>query len=216
MHHLACPVCKDENTQYFWSNNTRTYWRCPACQATFLDPAQRPAPQFEHSYYQTHQNDVNDPGYRNYLSPILGPLLEKLAPQSHGLDYGCGPGPALAAMLTEAGHTMALYDPQFHDTPQVLKQSYDFVTCSEVVEHFHYPEKEFKRLGALVKPKGWLAIMTRFLLDDSGFDRWHYRRDPTHVVFYKPATFEYLAKANHWHCYIPYDHVVLLHKPGAG
>lgn len=215
MHHPVCPVCKAEETQDFWRNDTRTYWRCPVCQATFLDPSQRPDPQFEHTYYQTHQNDVNDPGYRKYLSPLLAPLLEKLAPQSHGLDYGCGPGPALAAMLTEAGHTMALYDPQFCNTPEVLEQSYDFVTCSEVVEHFHYPENEFRRLDALVKPTGWLAIMTRFLVDDDGFDRWHYRRDPTHVVFYKPATFEHLAKANNWHCHIPCHHVVLLQKPGA-
>ena len=209
----SCPVCTETGTTLFWSDEKRSYWRCPRCQATFMDPAQRPDTAFERAYYQTHQNDVNDAGYRRYLSPLIPPLLERLAQHSHGLDYGCGPGPALAAMLTEAGHTMALYDPQFCNTPQVLQTTYDFVTCSEVAEHFHNPEAEFTRLDALLKPGGWLAVMTRFLEDDSGFERWHYRRDPTHVVFYKAATFTFIAQAHGWHCEIPCSHVALFQKP---
>jgi SAM-dependent methyltransferase len=213
MHRPHCPVCSAENTLPFWHNNTRSYWRCPVCLTTFLDPSQRPDKRFEQAYYQTHRNDVNDQGYRNYLSPMLPPLLEKLKPGSNGLDFGCGPGPALAAMLTEAGHLMQLYDPQFCNTPEVLTRTYDFVTCSEVVEHFHSPDAEFSRLGLLLKPGGWLAVMTRFLLDDEGFERWHYRRDPTHVVFYKPATFQHIASLNGWRCEIPCNHVALLQKP---
>lgn len=209
----VCPVCAGVGTALFWSDEKCRYWRCPHCQATFMDPARRPEPAFEHAYYQTHQNNVNDAGYRRYLSPLIPPLQEKLAPHSNGLDYGCGPGPALAAMLTEAGHTMALYDPQFCNTPQVLERTYDFVTCSEVVEHFHNPEAEFTHLDALLKPGGWLAVMTRFLEDDRGFERWHYRRDPTHVVFYKAATFTFIAQAHGWHCEIPCSHVALFQKP---
>src|SRR5690606_24896975 len=105
-------------------------------------------------YYQTHQNALDDPGYRQHLSHLTTPLLPRLTPGSHGLDYGCGPGPALAAMLGEAGHTMALYDPLFHNDASVLESCYDFITCSEVAEHFHDPAAEFRRLNGLLKPGG--------------------------------------------------------------
>ena len=36
--------------------------------------------------------------------------------------------------------------------------------------------------------------LTRFLTDDGHFPRWHYRRDPTHVCFWQPATFQWLAR----------------------
>ena len=35
--------------------------------------------------------------------------------------------------------------------------------------------------------------MTRFLADDAGFAGWRYRRDATHVVFYKETTFRNIA-----------------------
>ena len=39
----------------------------------------------------------------------------------------------------------------------------------------------------LVRPGGWLAVMTCFQTDDARFAGWHYRKDPTHVVFYREA-----------------------------
>ena len=65
------------------------------------------------------------------------------------------PVPALAAMLTEAGHRMALYDPFFAPDPAPLAV-YDFVTCTEAAEHFHHPAAEFARLRAWCGPAaGW-------------------------------------------------------------
>lgn len=209
-----CPVCHAPGTVHFAHEGGRHYLRCPACQATFMHPGQRLNAAGERAYYQTHQNTVDDPGYRQYLSRLTTPLLPRLAPGSHGLDYGCGPGPALAAMLSEAGHEMALYDPLFRNDLAALTQRYDFITCSEVAEHFHDPHAEFRRLHQLLKPDGLLAVMTSFLSDDEKFARWHYRRDPTHVVFYKPATFEHIARRHGWRCEIPTANVVLMHKNG--
>jgi 2-polyprenyl-3-methyl-5-hydroxy-6-metoxy-1,4-benzoquinol methylase len=191
----------------------RDYWRCPACQATFLEPSQRPDRAAEAAYYRLHRNEVADSGYRRLLSRLAEPLLARVAPGQSGLDYGCGPGPALAAMLTEAGHRMALYDPQFRDDPSVLLKRYDFITCTEVAEHFHRPHEEFERLGRLLRPGGWLAVMTAFQTDDTAFARWHYRRDPTHVVFYREATFHAIAGDRGWRCAIPCADVALLQKP---
>jgi SAM-dependent methyltransferase len=167
----------------------------------------------ERAYYRHHQNDVADPDYRRFLARLAEPLLARLPVGARGLDFGCGPGPALAAMLRAAGHPMALYDPLFQPDPAVLRGPFDFITCTEVVEHLHRPAEELARLDRLLAPGGWLGIMTCFQTDDARFAGWHYRRDPTHVVFYRAATWRYLAAARGWHCEIPVKDVVLLRKP---
>lgn len=172
-----------------------------------------PKPAEEHAQYQLHQNEVDDPDYRAFLSKLATPLIEKLAPVSEGLDYGCGPGPALAAMLSEAGHEMSVYDPLFYPDPDTLKETYDFITCTEVVEHLHKPAREFARLNELLRPGGWLGIMTTLQTDDAAFANWHYRRDPTHVVFYRMSTMEHIARQYGWLCSSPTKNVVLMHKP---
>jgi len=193
----------------------RDYWRCRACQVTFLDPGQRPDPAVERAEYLLHQNDAGQAGYRRFLGRLALPLLARLAPNSRGLDYGCGPGPVLAALLREAGHEMALYDPLFADDRAVLAQTYDFITCTEVAEHFHDPAREFRRLGDLLKPGGVLAVMTSFQTEDARFADWHYRRDPTHVIFYREASFRDLARRQGWRCEIPCQNVVLLFRQTA-
>lgn len=115
-------------------------------------------------------------------------------------------------MMTEAGHRMAVYDPLFFDDPKLLEEQYDFIACTEVVEHFHHPYEEFVQLDQLLKPGGWLAVMTTFQTDDAAFANWHYRRDPTHVVFYREKTFQTIAQSHHWRCDIPCANVALLHK----
>lgn len=171
----------------------RRYLRCRVCEARFLDPAQRPTRAAERRHYRTHRNAVDDRGYRDFLAKLATPLLARLTVPAEGLDFGCGPGPALAAMLAEAGHRTALYDPFSHPDPTPLQRTYDFVTCTEVAEHLHDPAGTFDRLAALLRPGGWLAVMTSFQTDDERFANWHYRRDPTHVVFYRAQTFAVLA-----------------------
>ncbi len=211
----ACPVCGAAATRALAEVDARRYWRCGACEASFLDPAQLPGAALEQAEYLRHRNDPDDPGYRRFLARLAVPLLARLAPASEGLDYGCGPGPALAAMLGEAGHRVSLYDPFFHPDPAPLARRYDFVTCTEVVEHFHRPAAEFARLDGLLRPGGWLAVMTCFQTDDERFARWHYRRDPTHVVFYRARSFQVLAARHGWRCEVPAKDVVLLRKDEA-
>ncbi|MDT8363298.1 MAG: class I SAM-dependent methyltransferase [Nitrosomonas sp.] len=210
-----CPVCEQSTIRFFVDVATRLYWRCLTCQATFLHPEQLPAKQAELAQYQLHRNDVDDQGYRQFLLRLATPLLARLPPASRGLDYGCGPGPALARIMAEAGHAMALFDPFFQPDQSVLKETYDFVTCTEVAEHFHHPAAEFARLQRLINPRGWLAVMTTFQTDDAAFAHWHYRRDPTHVVFYRETTLRYLADLHDCRCDIPVPNVALLQK-GSG
>lgn len=116
-------------------------------------------------------------------------------------------------MLREAGHDMHLYDPFFAPDPAALKRSYDFITCTEVAEHLHHPAAAFASLDKLLQPGGWLAVMTSFQTDDAGFGNWHYRQEPSHVVFYREETFRHLAKQFDWTCEIPAANVALMQKP---
>lgn len=210
---MRCPVCENEDSHPFQTVGPRAYWRCPVCVCTFLQPDQRPGPEAEQAEYRLHQNAPEQPGYRRFLQQLATPLLQRLNGPSEGLDFGCGPGPVLAALLREAGHCVALYDPIFQPDEAVLLRTYPFITCSEVVEHFHRPAAEFRRLNALLAPGGWLALMTGFQTDDALFADWHYRRDPTHVVFYREETLRWLARHHGWHCEIPCTHVALMRKP---
>jgi ribosomal protein L37AE/L43A len=210
----ACPVCRAPAPQRFLSIRGRDYWRCGTCEARFIDPRQRPTRQDEYAHYLHHENDPDDPRYRRFLAKLVDPLRARLRPGLSGLDYGCGARPALVAMLREAGQDVALYDPFFHPDPAPLQRSYDFITCTEVAEHFHRPADEFDRLGQMLKPGGWLAVMTCFQTVDSRFADWRYRRDPTHVVFYREASLRMIAAQRGWACEIPVKDVALMHKPG--
>ena len=209
----TCPVCCSPDVRPLMSVDGRDYWRCEACEARFLDPRWHPTRSAELAHYLLHDNRPDDPRYRRFLSTLAEPLLARLPVGCRGLDYGCGPGPALAVMLEEAGHDVARHDPFFYPDTTVLERTYDFVTCTETGEHFHRPAEEFARLMALVRPGGWLAVMTCFQTDDGRFRDWHYRMDPTHVVFYREETLRHLAASQGWSCEVPVKNVALMRKP---
>lgn len=207
-----CPVCETPALVPFQTINNTLYHRCETCEATVMDESGWLDQCAEKAIYDLHDNNPQDEGYRRFLSKLINPLLERLEPGARGLDFGCGPGPALAVMLREAGMDMALYDPFFHPQTSVLEQQYDFITCTEVVEHLHRPAGIFRQLDGLLAPGGWLGVMTCFQTDDERFANWHYRRDPTHIVFYRRDTMEWLANAHGWALEIPAKDVALFQK----
>lgn len=212
----GCPVCLSAEAAPFRSLGGRGYRQCPDCRAVFLEPAWLPDRDTERARYLLHRNDPSDAGYRAYLDRLAAPLLARLAAPARGLDFGCGPGPVLAGMLAEAGHSVRLYDPFFHDDPKALEGTYDFITCTEAAEHFHGPAAEFALLDRLLAPGGWLAVMTCLLTDATDFDTWYYRHDVTHVVFYRRETFLHLAAHFGWSCEFPAKDVILMRKSGGG
>jgi SAM-dependent methyltransferase len=207
-----CRVCGSRDVFFFVSADGTDYFRCPSCHATFSGSKFLLGPEEERSRYACHKNDPSDPGYRKFLGKLAGPLLDRLGNPKEGLDFGCGTGPALAQMLAEAGHNVALYDPFFYPHRSVLEKQYDFVTCTEVFEHFHHPARELKFLDSLLRPGGLLAVMTCFQTDDAKFKDWHYRRDPTHVVFYKEETMRFVAGMLGWDIEIPVKDVAFFAK----
>lgn len=208
-----CPVCEQGEPTHFQTIKETRYHRCPVCQATLMAADCRLPPADEKAVYTLHDNDPDDPGYRRFLSRLSDPLTKRLSPGHSGLDFGCGPGPALAQMLEESGMRMSLYDPYFYPDKSALQRRYDFVTCTEVVEHLYHPASILRQLDSLLEPGGFLGVMTCFQTDDARFANWHYRRDPTHVVFYKQETLQWLADRHGWLLEVPTKDVAIFTKP---
>jgi hypothetical protein len=189
----------------------RRYFHCQLCDLVFVSRADLPGSREERERYLLHDNHPGDLGYRRFLSRMVDCLRPHLTPGAQGLDYGAGPSPVLASLLGEAGFPTLAYDPFFHPHPERLARTYDFVTCTEVAEHFHRPAEEFERLRRLIVPGGWLGVMTQRLEDRSAFRGWYYHRDPTHVCFYSLRTMDWIARRFGWRCQVESPDLVLFH-----
>lgn len=196
-HNLRCPLCKDDVIETYFEDAQRVYLGCDHCGLVFVPESCWLRPEDEKAVYDLHQNDPRDEGYRTFLSRLTTPMLERLAPHQRGLDFGCGPGPALPAVMAAGGHQVERYDPYYFNDPAVLKAQYDFICATEVVEHLRHPDATFTRLFNLLKPGGGLGIMTKLVVDKQAFRQWHYIRDPTHICFYRRRTFSYIARRFH-------------------
>ena len=209
---LTCPLCKKADVSLFEKAHQRDYFACDVCKLIFLTPDQRMAFEDEIARYEAHENDPNDVGYRNFLSRVSEPLANVLQLGAMGLDFGSGPGPTLSLMLEEKGFPTTNYDPYFAPDKTVLRRSYDFITCTETIEHFFYPDQELDRLNHLLRPGGWLAVMTEVRADEQALVDWSYARDPTHVCFYHVETMDWIAKHYGWQMRSPHDNVFLFQK----
>lgn len=209
---LSCPLCGANDTRHFHRDGRRDYHHCLRCALVFVPPDQRLGPAAERTVYDQHENSPHDLGYRRFLSRLFDPLRQRLTPGARGLDFGAGPGPTLSVMFAEAGHPMAIYDPFYAPDASVLEQAYDFITATEVVEHLFAPGRELARLAELLVQGGWLGVMTKRVIDQAAFARWHYIHDPTHVAFFSEATFEWLAGHLNMRVEFPAADVVLLQK----
>ena len=209
---MICIVCKNQEAVDFKNIKQKRYWKCSYCEAIFLDKEFYLSSNDEYKHYLTHNNDVNDPRYKKFLSNLMLPLIERIKLNSIGLDYGCGPGPALSLMLREKGYQMLNYDPFFHSKKRNLLKKYDFICCSETVEHFHNPFGEFTRFNELLNNNGTIGIMTNFHSEQDIFENWYYIKDPTHVVFYNKKTFQIIAKIFDWDCEFLGNNLVFLKK----
>lgn len=209
--HVAsvCPLCATASRHRIEHASGRDCFVCGTCALVHVARAHRIDRAQEAAHYDTHENSPHDPHYRSFLDRLLLPLVERLSPGAHGLDFGSGPGPTLSVMFEERGFPMQIYDPFFAPDASVLQQQFDFVSCSETVEHFFDPAAEFARFDRLVRPGGWVAIMTMMTPALTQFRQWHYPRDPTHVCFYGLDTMRWIAQRHGWQLEIPRANVAL-------
>ena len=210
--HLPCPLCECPDTTHFHTDKHRTFFQCQQCKLVFVHPDYLPSPAREQQEYDLHENHFEDEGYRQFLSRAETPVREHVTAPAKGLDFGCGPSPVLASMLEAGGYSMHVYDPIYAPDKQVLTRQYDFITCTEAVEHFHHPAHELSLLFNLLKPGGVLVIMTKRVVDAEKFASWHYKNDITHVSFFADDTIRFLGTQFNLEITLYSKDVVLLKK----
>jgi len=180
---MNCILCKG-TTKKFWKSKNREFVECTNCGGIQLLSQFYISKKAEEARYLTHNNDVDDPKYQDFVKPITSRILKDFSTEHNGLDYGCGTGPVISIQLEKEGYKTVLYDPYFHRQTSVLTNKYNFIICCEVMEHFYKPQQEFRTLASLLKSGGKLYCKTSLYSEKIDFDNWYYKNDVTHVFFY--------------------------------
>lgn len=185
-----CPLC-DSNAESFFKEQ---FYLCNNCKGIFRPKSDYPNLEDEKQRYEKHNNDINDNGYQNFVSPITNAVIANHKIEETGLDFGAGSGPVISKILKDKNFQIELYDPFFHNYPELLEGQYDYIVCCEVIEHLHNPAKEFALLFELLKPYAKLYCMTHIYDDSIDFGNWYYKNDITHVIIYQKETLKYIAE----------------------
>lgn len=184
-----CPLCKSPSNKFY----KEQYYQCSICKGIHRPMGTLPTISDEKARYDTHNNDIENVGYQNFVSPITNAIFENHTASEKGLDFGAGPGPVIAKMLGEKGYLLSLYDPIYHNYPELLVEQYDYIFACEVIEHLHTPYDEFQRLRDILNPGGKLYCMTHLYDVSIDFDKWYYKNDFTHVFIYTRETIDWIA-----------------------
>jgi SAM-dependent methyltransferase len=209
---MTCPLCADSHPTDFHKDLQREYLLCQICHLVYVPDQYILNENEERKIYDLHENNVFDQGYRKFLSRVFTPLNDQLKPKSSGLEFGCGPGPTLAEMFKEAGHDIALYDKFYFPDKTVLEKSYDFISCTEVIEHVKNPNDLIELFSSILNDQGIIGIMTKLVMNQEAFKTWHYKNDPTHIRFFSESTFQWIAQKYKWQLSVLGKDVILLNK----
>jgi hypothetical protein len=173
-----------------------------------------PGGEREKQHHLAHQGHVETPAYQATLRRLADALPQGSSAPGPWLDFGCGPTRPLQRLIQARGIAMDAYDPLFAPDPGPLRHTYACIGCSETVEHFHRPGEAFDLVQSLLRPGGWLGILTLVLRRPEHLPDWWYANDFTHVAFYQPHTWLHLAARYGWEASFPDPNVALFRKPG--
>lgn len=173
----------------------RTY-HCRACELIFKDDNAIISHERELKIYEQHNNSEENLGYvamfQDFIDKTITPHQKQIKTV---LDFGSGPNPVLAKILKKAGYSTDHYDKFFAPQKVYEGKRYDLITSTEVIEHIGDADDIMKFFAEHLNPGGYLALMTQFHHNtQEEYLKWWYRRDPTHIVFYRPKSFEELSK----------------------
>jgi len=192
---MKCKICSNVINTITDDNLGKVYKICSSCQLIalekncFIDEIQ------EKAQYENHNNSFESKGYVKMFENFLDYFWDDLKKDyTEVLDFGSGPGPVLAQILQNRGLHVDIYDKFYQPNKIYENKKYDLITSTEVFEHLENPLEVLLDLKKHLKKGGVIAIMTLFHNTSSkDFLNWWYRRDPTHITFYTPKTFEVMA-----------------------
>ena len=193
---MQCRICQGPTQAFFDEYMQCETFHCPECEFIFKDTQAIVSEEKELKVYQQHNNTEENLGYvamfRDFIDKTIAPHREKI---ETALDFGSGPNPVLARMLEREGFATDHYDKFFAPEKVYEGKRYDLITSTEVIEHISDVQGVMQLFSEHLNPGGYLALMTQFHSNtEEHYLQWWYRRDPTHIVFYRPRSFEVLAE----------------------
>lgn len=216
-----CPICGQRRPQKWLLGQDRlhgrkknyTLMRCPACTLVWLsDP---PKPEEMHLHYTAAYDKLitgnNSPGRWKWRKAHL------LCYKHSGtlLDLGCSSGSFLESVYSEqwklygiemssAGAKMAearsrakVYVGDILNAP-FPEETFDVITCFDVLEHLYEPQKVMQKVAGWLKPDGIFYVQVPNI--DSAEARvfgsyWHGLELPRHLFHYSPLSLKFLAES---------------------
>jgi SAM-dependent methyltransferase len=218
-----CPICGQVGAQEWLRAPDRfhgrqekyTLVRCPACSLVWLSHPPKPAEM--HLHYTDPYHRLISAGGEN--SPARWrDRKAALAPQKRSgalLDLGCSSGAFLESMK---GEPWKLYGiemsaegarkAEVRSEAQVFvgdildapfpRESFDAITCFDVLEHLYEPRRVMARVVEWLKPGGIFYVLVPNV--NSAEARlfgsyWHGLELPRHLFHYSPASLKFLAES---------------------
>ena len=219
-----CPVCGQVGAQEWLRGPDRfhgrqekyTLVRCPACSLVWLSNPPKPAEMHLH-YTDAYDRLISAAGQN---SPVRwrGPQGGADATQAVrsasglGLQFGIVPGISAGRILEALWIEMSAEVREngrsdgarrrclwaiFWMRPS-RRESFDVITCFDVLEHLYEPRQVMARVGEWLKPGGIFYVLVPNV--DSAEARvfgsyWHGLELPRHLFHYSPASLKFLAES---------------------
>jgi SAM-dependent methyltransferase len=218
-----CPVCGNMQAQGHLRGPDRlhgrqeiyTLVRCPGCSLVWLkDP---PKPSEMHLHYTDAYHKLISAGGENspHRWEFRREALTRYKQSGTLLDLGCSSGSFLAYMRSESwklyGIEMSaecartaeerskaqVFEGSILDGP-FARESFDVITCFDVLEHLYEPRQVMGRIAEWLKPGGIFYVLVPNV--DSAEGRvfgsyWHGLELPRHLFHYSPASLKLLAES---------------------
>jgi SAM-dependent methyltransferase len=192
-----------------------TLARCPACALVWL--SNPPKPSEMHLHYTDAYHGLISAGGENSPNRWQD-RREALAPHRQSgalLDLGCSSGAFLESLKGESWRLYGIeMSPQNARTAEARSEaqiyvgdilnatfpheSFDVITCFDVLEHLYEPRRVMARVGEWLKPGGMFYVLVPNV--DSAEARvfgsyWHGLELPRHLFHYSPASLKFLAES---------------------
>ncbi len=218
-----CPVCGQAGAQEWLRAPDRlhgrqekyTLTRCPACSLVWLSNPPKPSEMDLH--YTDAYHRLISAGGQNAPARWRARKAALTQCKQSGtlLDLGCSSGSFLESMKGEAwnlygiemsaeGAKMAearskaqVFVGNILDAP-FPRESFDVITCFDVLEHLYEPRQVMDRVGEWLRPGGIFYVLVPNV--DSAEARvfgsyWHGLELPRHLFHYSPASLKFIAES---------------------
>lgn len=216
----ACPVCSQHGTQWLTApdrlhgrRDQYTLMRCQSCSLVWL--ARPPKPAEMHLHYTDAYDRLiaaagNDPARWGFRVDAIA----RYKKAGTLLDLGCSSGSFLETMRGDAwklfGIEMSAASARLAETrtgaqvfvgqildAQFPRESFDVITCFDVLEHVYEVREVMSRVAAWLKPGGIFYVLVPNI--DSAEARvfgsyWHGLELPRHLSHFSPESLKFLAK----------------------